>query len=176
MFGVSILSQLLLGMFCIDLYSFLLLVRTYLNRLVSACIHFWRRRCVYARMTRNNSHVMAGSAWGVAHSTQRLMLYIHYLSTTAWRQYCGNKPLALLCVCCFSVTNGCSKWIVIHEAMWWMPELSNVGVSTCSCVIPLACDYTMHVSFSIFIATRPSDRGSQLLWSAWLWMLNTRCR
>ena len=23
----------------------------------------------------------------------------------------------------------------------------------------------MHVSFSIFIATRPSDRGSQLLWS-----------
>ena len=62
MFGVSILSQLLMGMFCIDLYSFLLLVRTYLNRLVSACIHFWRRRCVYARMTRNNSYVMAGSA------------------------------------------------------------------------------------------------------------------
>ena len=49
--------------------------------------------------------------------------------------------------------------------MWWMPELSDLGVSTCRCVIPLACDYTMHVSFSIFIATRPSDRGSQLLWS-----------
>ena len=46
-----------------------------------------------------------------------------------------------------------------------MPELSNLGVSTCRCVIPLACDYTMHGSLSIFLATRPSDRGSQLLWS-----------
>ena len=31
-----------------------------------------------------------------------------------------------------------------------MPEPSDLGVSTCRCVIPFACDYTMHVSFSIF--------------------------